>query len=615
MIILKPWAVYNEIEEYAADWLENLIALGVIAPGVVDRRSIIDVRPDDYRGFRQAHFFAGIGVWSYSLRRAGISDDTALWTGSPPCQPFSAAGAGGGVDDERHLWPALFHLIEQCRPRRFYGEQVASKDGLGWLDLVLTDMEKAGYAIAAVDTCSASSGAPHIRQRLRIHAYDLRLAAGWMACRDDHDGRPDFPIGREEGRTSDGWGRAALRLDDSLGAGLEGLGGGHRPATGQWEGSLRPVATAGGIEWVADNCGIRPGHGPGCEPTTGTPRVNQGGEAEWQRLRDEFISGNGSFSELVHPNGGHSGAEWEQRGREQRQQPQDGGGSDRTSPNRPGPTNGFWRDADWLFCRDGKWRPVVASDVEMVDGTAAHLGRSGPFSAEESETRLQAMLDTFGEEEIQRQAGRQWAFREESVLRPNLHGRLDGRADQEPDSTEQSEAICEDCWDDVRGMSGDRDCVPCASCRREPTEQRPLELEDVVRQLPQSLSLAELYGRRESARRLRLLQCAINEEGALLHPPVAGEAAWASIGEDAKDRIRLGFDVGAWRQVVSFPLVSGDDFKPGSGGAFEGKSRQGMLKGYGNAIDAEATIDFIEATLESDTIDIEPVGTDFDDLL
>lgn len=53
----------------------------------------------------------------------------------------------------------------------------------------------------------------------------------------------------------------------------------------------------------------------------------------------------------------------------------------------------------------------------------------------------------------------------------------------------------------------------------------------------------------------------------------------------------------------------------GSGSTFEGKSRQGMLKGYGNAIDAEATTDFIEATLEPDTIDLEPLGDDTDGLL
>lgn len=61
--------VYNEIEPYAADWLENLIAAEHIAPGRVDRRSISDLRPADVSATHQAHFFAGIGVWSHALRR------------------------------------------------------------------------------------------------------------------------------------------------------------------------------------------------------------------------------------------------------------------------------------------------------------------------------------------------------------------------------------------------------------------------------------------------------------------------------------------------------------------------------------------------------------------
>ena len=75
-------AYYNEIDDYAADWLDNLIAGGHIAPGVVDRRSIEDVQPDDLRGFTQCHFFAGIGVWSYALRLAGWPDGRPVWTGS-----------------------------------------------------------------------------------------------------------------------------------------------------------------------------------------------------------------------------------------------------------------------------------------------------------------------------------------------------------------------------------------------------------------------------------------------------------------------------------------------------------------------------------------------------
>jgi DNA (cytosine-5)-methyltransferase 1 len=167
-------AYYNEIDPFAAAWLRNLIEAGAIAPGDVDERDIRDISPDDLRGYRQCHFFAGIGVWSYALRLAGWADDRPVWTGSCPCQPFSAAGARGGVSDERHLWPHWHHLIRECRPASVFGEQVASKDGLGWLDLVSADLEGEGYAVGASDLCAAGVGAIHARQRLYWHATDAQ---------------------------------------------------------------------------------------------------------------------------------------------------------------------------------------------------------------------------------------------------------------------------------------------------------------------------------------------------------------------------------------------------------------------------------------------------------
>ena len=159
-------AYYNEIDPYAAQWLRNLIEAGHIAPGDVDERSIVDVRPDDLRGYSQAHWFAGIGGWSVALRLAGWPDDRPVWTGSCPCQPFSAAGAGKAGDDERHLWPAWFPLIRELRPAIVFGEQVEAAVGWGWLDLVLSDLEGEGYACGATVLPACGVGAPHIRQRL-----------------------------------------------------------------------------------------------------------------------------------------------------------------------------------------------------------------------------------------------------------------------------------------------------------------------------------------------------------------------------------------------------------------------------------------------------------------
>ena len=159
-------AYYNEHDPYAAQWLRNLIAAGHIAPGEVDERSIEDVLPEELTGYTQCHFFAGIGVWSLALRRAGWPDDRSVWTGSCPCQPFSAAGQRGAFDDERHLWPAWHHLITQRKPALVFGEQVAAADGYAWLDLVQTDMEAAGYAFGPAVLPAAGVGAPHGRHRI-----------------------------------------------------------------------------------------------------------------------------------------------------------------------------------------------------------------------------------------------------------------------------------------------------------------------------------------------------------------------------------------------------------------------------------------------------------------
>jgi DNA (cytosine-5)-methyltransferase 1 len=264
-------AYYNEREPYAAQWLRNLIAAGHIAPGDVDDRDILDVRPGDLAGYTQCHFFAGVGVWSLALRRAGWADDRRVWTGSCPCQPFSQAGEGLAFDDKRHLWPAWFHLIAQCQPPVIFGEQVASKDALPWIDLVQSVLEAADYAVGTADLCAAGVGAPHIRQRL------------WFVA-------------------------------DASSPGLS------------------------------------------------------------QRERP-FVPG---------PLGNDEGRATEQRG-------------GALGSGRPGAINGGWSAADWIYCRDGRWRPVEPGTFPLADGAPSRVGRLRAYGnaivAQVAETFIGAYLD------------------------------------------------------------------------------------------------------------------------------------------------------------------------------------------------------------------------------
>jgi len=129
-----PTAFFNDNDAYAAQWTRNLIAAGEIAAGVVDERSIRDLKPADVASYRQCHFFSGLGVWSRALREAGWPEEFPAWTGSAPCQPWSSAGQRKGHADDRDLWPEWFRLIKACRPAVIFGEQVASKDGIRWFD-------------------------------------------------------------------------------------------------------------------------------------------------------------------------------------------------------------------------------------------------------------------------------------------------------------------------------------------------------------------------------------------------------------------------------------------------------------------------------------------------
>ena len=384
-------AYYNEIDPYAAQWLRNLIAAGHIAHGDVDERSVEDVKPAELVGYTQCHFFAGIGVWSHALRQAGWPDDKPVWTGSCPCQPFSAAGKGGGFDDERHLWPAFHHLIEQCKPATVIGEQVASKDANAWLDLVQVDLEALGYAFGAVPFPSASVGAPHIRDRLY-----------WVADAEQHNCGPQAGPANHApsqiNRSADWAGRrssASGRLDHHHHhQGLEGHGGAEGPqreAGCAWA-TPRSIgaASADGELVNASNKRHKRRSGVGWEAQRGVEHANaDGGMADTQSEGSPH-RGRGSILSVSAQGSGVPTVGMADTIVQQRPDGQPGAGDvDDASGRiesaaavaglcndlRPGPTNGFWRDADWLLCRDGKWRPVEPGTFPLAHGATSRVGR------------------------------------------------------------------------------------------------------------------------------------------------------------------------------------------------------------------------------------------------
>jgi DNA (cytosine-5)-methyltransferase 1 len=97
--------------------------------------------------------------------------------GGFPCQPFSIAGARKGTDDNRHLWPEMFRIIKELKPRWVIGENVRGivsiQNGMVF-ENVCTDLEGEGYEVRAFNIPAAGVGAPHKRERVWIVAHSRR---------------------------------------------------------------------------------------------------------------------------------------------------------------------------------------------------------------------------------------------------------------------------------------------------------------------------------------------------------------------------------------------------------------------------------------------------------
>ena len=130
-------------------------------------------------------------ITKQKFKTDGIESPEVI-TGGFPCQPFSVAGRRKGTSDNRYLWPEMFRIIKEFKPRWVIGENVRGitsiQDGMVF-ENVCTDLEGEGYEVRAFNIPAASVGAPHKRERIWIVANSRRSIRGEQSAWDKESSR------------------------------------------------------------------------------------------------------------------------------------------------------------------------------------------------------------------------------------------------------------------------------------------------------------------------------------------------------------------------------------------------------------------------------------------
>ena len=99
----------------------------------------------------------------------GLVPRVDVLTAGYPCQPFSLAGARGGKNDERHIFPYIAEGIRVLRPGYVVLENVQGHLSLGF-DSVLRSLAELGFDAGWCVVRASDVGLPHRRSRLFVVA-------------------------------------------------------------------------------------------------------------------------------------------------------------------------------------------------------------------------------------------------------------------------------------------------------------------------------------------------------------------------------------------------------------------------------------------------------------
>jgi len=172
-VLLKHWPnskIYGDIREITQ---ESIIA---------DTSNDIGGESSESRGGR-TH---SVGLGDRTSR--GIS----LLTGGFPCQPFSQAGKRKGTEDNRHLWPEMFRVIQLTKPKWVIAENVRgilTIEGGMVFEQVCLDLEGEGYEVQPLIIPAVAVNAPHRRDRVWFIAHRKSWESGEQTEQDTKSGR------------------------------------------------------------------------------------------------------------------------------------------------------------------------------------------------------------------------------------------------------------------------------------------------------------------------------------------------------------------------------------------------------------------------------------------
>jgi len=149
-----------------------------------------------------------------------IGDRPSILTAGYPCQPFSQAGQRRGSEDDRHIWPEIFSIVQQVRPDWLICENVSGHITMG-LDEVLSDLaDKANYAVQTFHLGAVSVDARHRRMRIWIVARNVADANSLnrRAVQEPQGRQKENPIKRQSP------GNSGSDVADAQSKRLEGYG-------------------------------------------------------------------------------------------------------------------------------------------------------------------------------------------------------------------------------------------------------------------------------------------------------------------------------------------------------------------------------------------------------